>query len=117
MNKVTGRFERNIYIQDSCGITELSKQYYLQHKADIGDIESISCHGKPKEAEYKVIITGSKSAIWVDGFSWGYMGEGPKGLRWLLENAQCGTPLNRNMVFEKPAKEIMCFLRFNGYSK
>ena len=99
----------NIIIQEPCGITDQSKQFFLDHKEEIGHVEAVSCFGVPVDGEYNVIIEGVKGQIRVDGFSWGYMGEGPRGLRWLLEETQCGTIHNRDIAFSSKAS-VLCFL-------
>jgi hypothetical protein len=70
------------YVQSACGITEESKEYVRKHLKLIGAVEKVELRRLPRSAETRII--GRDGTITVDGFEWGYHGEGPKGLLWLL---------------------------------
>ncbi|MBA7624524.1 hypothetical protein ES703_31933 [subsurface metagenome] len=67
-----------IYIQPRAGITELSKKFVEEHLPKIGAVSEVFCYINDR-GDYITSISGSKGGIIVDGFSWGYAGEGPHG--------------------------------------
>lgn len=84
---ITG-FQREIY-QDEfpAGVTEYSKEQFLKYRDELGEIIKVEI-AKIDELEYTTRIHGTKAILILDGFSFGYGGEGPHGLIWLLK--QCG---------------------------
>jgi len=74
-----------VFRQERAGITELSKRYVNEHLAEIGEVEAVKTY-VDERGDYITEIVGSEGKIIVDGFSWGYCGEGPHGLLWLLRD-------------------------------
>jgi len=74
-----------VFRQERAGITELSKRYVNEHLAEIGEVEQVKIY-VDEQGDYITEIVGSEGVIIVDGFSWGYGGEGPHGLLWLLRD-------------------------------
>ena len=74
-----------IYRQQRAGITELSKKFVEEHLPKIGTVSGASCRIN-SDGDSITSIRGSEGTIEVDGFSWGYAGEGPHGLLWLLKD-------------------------------
>ena len=75
--------EKIIYRQPRAGITELSKKFAEEHLPKIGTVSEVFCYIN-SDGDSITIIRGSEGTIIVDGFTWGYGGEGPHGLLWLL---------------------------------
>ena len=74
-----------VFRQPRAGITELSKKYVNEHLPEIGRILTVKIH-VDENGDYITEIAGSEGTIIVDGFAWGYGGEGPHGLLWLLKD-------------------------------
>lgn len=70
------------------GVTEHSKAYFQEHKDEIGDLLGVVCL-KTGDCEWRTYVIGYLGYIQMDGFSFGYYGEGSRGLEWLLEQV-CG---------------------------
>lgn len=74
-----------LFRQERAGITELSKKYVDEHLPEIGEVKYVLIYVEDN-GDYITEIRGSEGMIVVDGFSWGYGGEGPHGLLWLLRD-------------------------------
>jgi hypothetical protein len=74
--------DERITVQSKSGITEVSKKFVLKHIDDVVLTYKVSCVKTPNET-LTTIHTRDKDII-VDGFSFGYVGEGSRGLEWLL---------------------------------
>ncbi len=71
------------------GSTSRSLKTFEKHKSKIGNLVSIKGYvyfGKHGVNHSAVMLTGTFGTMRLGGFSWGYNGEGPRGLRTLLEN-------------------------------
>lgn len=71
----------------SGGVTERSKQAFLGHMREVEfQVERVALAYVTDPAwDFLVyLIDAGGRALVYDGFSWGYGGEGPAGLRWLL---------------------------------
>jgi len=66
-------------------ITEISKRFVLENLPRIGKILQVICR-KMTNGERITTIIGSKNVMKVWGFSFGYNGEGSRGLEWLAKN-------------------------------
>jgi hypothetical protein len=76
--------DKKVFRQARAGITIHSKRYVEEHIAEIGKVEQVKI--RQEDGDYITEIVGSEGVIIVDGFSWGYGGEGPHGLLWLLKD-------------------------------
>ena len=73
------------YRQERCGITFESKRFVEKYLEKVGKVESVVTGLDTDVPSLNVtIINGERGKIIVDGFNWGYGGEGPRGLFWLL---------------------------------
>lgn len=84
-------------IEQTKGITESSKQFFIKHRNQLGTISHVSVLHMRDETRTTVI--GSENSIELWGLNIGYSGEGPRGLSWLLE--QLGIKFNPDRVFTK----------------
>lgn len=73
----------SVYLEQYGGITEHSKAYYEEHKEKIGDLLGVVIV-KAGDCEWRTYVIGDLGYIQMDGFSFGYDGEGPRGLTWLI---------------------------------
>lgn len=80
------------YIQEPSGVTEESRRYVEKHLPEIGDVLAVVCF-QDKDRGCTTLMIGTRGNIWVDGFAWGYGGEGPRGLLWLLKD-KLGVPVS-----------------------
>jgi len=88
--------KREIY-QDEfpAGVTEYSKEQFLKYRGELGRIIKVVI--MEISDEFSTYIHGSEAILVLDGFSFGYRGEGPHGLIWLLE--QCGMEFEIQTIF------------------
>jgi len=70
--------------QPPTGVTEESKKFVEKHLKYVGKPSKVILKYDKHHEEFHTIICGTECAIDVDGFAWGYGGEGPHGLLWLL---------------------------------
>jgi len=74
----------SVFLERYGGVTEHSKAYYLEHKDKIGDLLGMICIPKG-DCEWLTYVIGGLGYIQMDGFSFGYHGEGRRGLEWLIK--------------------------------
>lgn len=70
----------------SGGITQASKEHFLGHRDSLGPIVRVHLvYVTEPSWEYLTYLEDDKGrALVLDGFAWGYPGEGPRGLHWLI---------------------------------
>ena len=85
------------------GVTWRSKRSFDRHVHKVGTVHRI--HGYVYQGRYgtdaAVMITGSLGTMRLSGLSWGYGGEGPAGLRYVLERLNV-SPDNIRKVLATP---------------
>ena len=85
------------------GVTWRSKRSFDRHIHKIGVVHRI--HGYVYQGKFgndaAVMITGSQGTMRLSGLSWGYDGEGPAGLRYVLEQLNIA-PDNIRKVLSAP---------------
>lgn len=74
----------SVYLEQYGGVTEHSKRYYEEHKDEVGELLGVVIL-KTGDCEWRTYVIGSLGYIQMDGFSFGYNGEGSRGLAWLIE--------------------------------
>lgn len=65
------------------GITEISKQEFLKYKDQLGKILQVQVFDI--QSDPVTLVSGERATLHLDGFALGYMGEGPHGFKWLLD--------------------------------
>jgi len=104
---------KNIYQEPwPCGVTEISKNEFERNKNRLGEIKEVRVEGATGKSDTIVKVIGTKAVLWLDGFAVGYMGEGPHGLIWLLE--QVGVVFTEDQVFNKPTIDILTFFKIQN---
>lgn len=73
--------------QYSSGVTERSKEFFGTVRNKIGkpEIVYLIYIEEPHWDFFTYISDAERNTLCFDGFSWGYNGEGPRGLQWLFE--------------------------------
>ena len=74
------------------GVTNLSLKAFNKHVSKIGEVSSVKGYiyfGQHKTNHIGVLLTGTKGTLRLGGLSWGYGGEGVRGLRVILTNLGC----------------------------
>jgi len=61
------------------GITQRSTKFFNDHRHEVGDILAVSCV-KTADCDWMTSVYGSKARLKMYGFSFGYCGEGVRGL-------------------------------------
>ena len=92
-----------LYRQQPCGITEKSKTYYKQIRKRLGSpFRVYLVYIKDPSWDFLTYVKNEKGeAAMLDGFAWGYAGEGPRGLEWLFNEIGFQAPKN----FPNPHQE------------
>ena len=95
--------------RQTSGSTRLSLIAFEKHHHKIGDVVRIKgyCYKGRVANQMGVLIVGTKGTMRLSGLSWGYSGEGPRGLKQILEQ------------IEVPAVTISTILtiKWNGWDK
>lgn len=71
------------FLEPTIGYTDSSKEFIEKHIGEIGRVDQVVLKVQPSHKQ--VVIMGELGEIIVNGFEWGYSGQGPRGLVWLLE--------------------------------
>jgi len=94
-----------LYKEEPHGVTRMSTQFLNDSlKRCFGEIVTIEGRIDKKQESWVAFCTDEGDSIVVNGFSWGYMGEGPRGL---FEAAQkLGfTHLTRELISRFPREQ------------
>lgn len=79
-------FMRTAPQEQECGVTSVSLQNLADFTTLHGKIDSLDFSGDTKRGDYFVTAHWKDGSAWkFSGFSWGYAGEGPRGLQALLK--------------------------------
>ena len=77
-----------VFGQEPTGVTEESKSLFLGYESQIGSPAAVYlAYVTQPSWDYLTYIVGDCGrSLRLDGFSWGYLGEGCRGLMWLFEH-------------------------------
>ena len=100
------------------GVTISSKNEFTRLQDAVGKVECVvvtnliskpasSFNGFRESLDTETIVVGDEARLHFSGFSIGYMGEGPRGLIWLLD--QLNIPYSRKDIFTKPETNSIIF--------
>lgn len=100
------------------GVTIISKNEFIRLQDTVGKVECVVVTNlvfKPSDdaSEYlypvdvETIVIGNKARLHLDGFAMGYLGEGPRGLIWLLD--QLDISYSKRDIFTKPETGSVIF--------
>jgi len=84
--------------QPVSGCTERSKRFFDKMKVHLSSYSRVALVyiGEPDWEFLTFVIDVNGDAILLDGFSWGYHGEGPRGLQWLF--GQMGWDIDESLL-------------------
>ncbi len=97
------------------GVTQQSTQFVKGHLSKLGSIIQIECFlaGNTSQEfgkeQWVAFIDGNKDRIVVSGFSWGYIGEGPRGLFKMAQ--ELGFNLDMELIAYYPQDEYWTICR------
>jgi len=91
------------------GVTEISKSYFTRHRLKLGKVLKVVVKNLVSDPlETETIVVGEKARLHLDGFSLGYLGEGPRGFRWLLD--QVGAEYIDRQIHGKQTEDTREFI-------
>ncbi len=101
-----------IHREETSGVTDKSKVLFkkLQERIPLGeffrkvDRVHLVYVTEPSWDFLTYVVTSDNRAILFNGFSWGYVGEGPKGLLWLLDQLGFEHPRYPSALLPSPHK-------------
>ena len=100
-------------LQVECGTTQISLEnaYLLFTQYGKPMRVTLIAAMEERQADYAVLVEWSGFKHMFSGFSWGYGGEGPRGLRTLLETCYWPYPLLVDVCFieVKPGQSLVVF--------
>ena len=103
--------------------TEDSLQFFKDHYLELGEIKYIllyyaerewSIARSPEIYHQFVIFVGEKTQLWMSGLTWGYDGEGPRGLFTLMQSIDPNITYKDIIALEWMAKDPIVYENVNG---
>jgi len=96
------------------GVTNVSKQFVEENLHKIGKVIKVVLRNPFSDIwkHYGVEIVGTKGSLYVYGFSWGYGGEGCRGLLWLFQ--KLGLNYTLKQISQLPQKTISTTFYLNS---
>jgi len=90
------------------GLTSVSKNEFERLRNVLGKIECVVVMNLVNDPiNTHTVVVGDKARLHLDGFALGYMGEGPHGFIWLLE--QLDIPYSEREICGKQTEDTKVF--------
>jgi hypothetical protein len=91
------------YRQPEAAVTRKSLIKFKKHRHKIGEVVRLKgyCYIANCHKRVVVLIVGTTGTMRLDGFAWGYGGEGPRGLRVVLEELKVPEDAIANIIATK----------------
>lgn len=77
--------EKKALVESDHGITRESIAFFEKNRNKVGKVLEVRISRHKEKCDYITLVIGTDLDLQMSGFSFGYRGEGPGGLRWLLD--------------------------------
>jgi len=79
------KVEKKTLVESDHGITRESIKFFEKNRNKMGKVLEVRISGHKEKCDFITLVIGTDLDLQMSGFSFGYRGEGPSGLRWLLD--------------------------------
>ncbi len=112
---------RIIKEEESSGSTRESLRFFQDHYYELGEVKYFVLYHAEREwlinpelyHQYRIVI-GEKAQLWMSGLTWGYYGEGPRGLYDVLQIIDPEFTYEQVISLDRTSKEPITLQNVNG---